>query len=88
MNKDEVLKKLEKHKEESEDYSNYALMNEGYRAAMMDAIDLVKNLTIPVVVFSEERAELCQCKGFRGYMTTPEGRLCTKCNKLIWKRHN
>ncbi len=50
MNKDEVLKKLEKHKEESKDYSNYALMNEGYRAAMMDAIDLVKNLTIPVVM--------------------------------------
>lgn len=49
MNKDEILKKLKKHKDESKDYSNYALMNEGYRSAMMDAIDIVKNLTIPNV---------------------------------------
>jgi hypothetical protein len=59
MNKVDVLKKLEKHKDECKDYSNYALMNEGYRSAMMDAIDLVKKLTIPVVVLP--KGTLCAC---------------------------
>ena len=47
MNKEEIIKELEKLKIEANEYSNYALMNEGYRVAIMDAIDLVKKLTIP-----------------------------------------
>jgi len=44
MNKDELLKELQKLKDE--DYSNDALFNDGYRTSMMDAIDLVKKLNI------------------------------------------
>ena len=49
MSKDEIIKELEKLKTDANDYSNYALMNEGYRTAIIDAMDLVKKLTIPVV---------------------------------------
>jgi hypothetical protein len=49
MSKEEIIKELEKLKKDANEYSNYALMNEGYRTAIMDAIDLVKKLTIPVV---------------------------------------
>ena len=44
MTKEEAINKLTELKNESEDYSKYALMNEGYRVAMMEAIDLVKKL--------------------------------------------
>ena len=52
MNKEGLLNKLEELKD-TKDYSNYALMNEGYRTAIMDVIDLVENLTLSGVVFSE-----------------------------------
>jgi cobalamin biosynthesis Mg chelatase CobN len=46
MNKDELIKELERLKAEYNQYSNNTSMNEGYRVAIMDAIDLVKKLTI------------------------------------------
>ena len=46
MNKDELIKELERLKAKYEKYSNNISMNVGYRAAIMDAIDLVKKLTI------------------------------------------
>jgi hypothetical protein len=56
MNKDELLKELQKLKDE--DYSNDALFNDGYRTSMMDAIDLVKKLNIDDVSKNEA---ICNC---------------------------
>tara|TARA_R110002050_G_scaffold228523_2_gene364159 strand:- start:896 stop:1177 length:282 start_codon:yes stop_codon:yes gene_type:complete len=49
MNKDELIKELERLKAEYKNYSNNTSMNTGYRTAILDAIDLVKKLTIPNV---------------------------------------
>jgi len=46
MNKDELIKELERLKAEYKKYSNNTSMNAGYRVAIMDTIDLVKKLTI------------------------------------------
>jgi|11_taG_2_1085331.scaffolds.fasta_scaffold32169_3 cobalamin biosynthesis Mg chelatase CobN len=46
MNKDELIKELERLKAKCEKYSNNISMNVGYRAAILDAIDLVKKLII------------------------------------------
>tara|TARA_R110000764_G_scaffold72464_3_gene148631 strand:+ start:7473 stop:7715 length:243 start_codon:yes stop_codon:yes gene_type:complete len=51
MNKDEVIKELEELRD-IKDYSKSELLNTGYRTAILDAIDLVKKLTIPVVMQS------------------------------------
>ena len=48
MNKDQLIKELESLKSEYEKYSTNTSMNAGYRVAIMDAIDLVKKLTICV----------------------------------------
>ena len=42
MTKNELLKKLLKLKDE--DYTNNYQINDGYRAAILDAIDLVEQL--------------------------------------------
>ncbi|MBT3209134.1 MAG: hypothetical protein HN704_14745 [Bacteroidetes bacterium] len=47
MSKEKIIKALEKLKEDANEFSNFALMNEGYRIAIMDAIDLVEKLTMP-----------------------------------------
>ena len=64
MNKDELLKELQKLKDE--DYSNDALFNDGYRTSMMDAIDLVKKLNIDDVskCYSEKDMDKAYDKGF------------------------
>ena len=48
MNKDELKKELEELRD-IKDYSQSELLNTGYRTAILDSIDLVKKLTIPVV---------------------------------------
>jgi len=48
MNKQEVLKELDKLKN-TKDYSQIDSMNTGYRAGVMDAIDLVKKLNVFLV---------------------------------------
>ena len=50
MNNTKLIKELETLKDEAKEYSNYALMNEGYRVAIMDAIDLVKKFNICGVI--------------------------------------
>ena len=46
MNKDELIKELKRLKAEYKKNSNNTSINAGYRVAIMDAIDLVKKLTI------------------------------------------
>ena len=46
MDKDELIKELKRLEEEYKIYSPNSSMNEGDRVAIMDAIDLVKKLTI------------------------------------------
>jgi hypothetical protein len=73
MNKDELLKELQKLKDE--DYSNDALFNDGYRTSMMDAIDLVKKLNIDDVSkcsacgtkVDKVYCDVCVCKGLESY---------------------
>lgn len=48
MSKDEIIKGLEELRD-IKDYSQSELLNTGYRTAILDAIDLVKKLTIPVL---------------------------------------
>jgi hypothetical protein len=48
MNKDKLIKELEELRD-TKNYSQSELLNTGYRTAILDAIDLVKKLTIPVV---------------------------------------
>ena len=43
MDTDKLIQDLQKLKEESKQYSNNTSINESYRVAIMDAIDLVKN---------------------------------------------
>ena len=47
MSKGELIKELERLKNESETYSNNTVVNMVYRAAMLDAIKLVKKITLP-----------------------------------------
>lgn len=44
LGKNKLLKELERLKNESQTYFDNTSMNEGYRVAIMDAIDLVKKL--------------------------------------------
>ena len=44
LGKNKLLKELERLKNDSETYSDNTSRNEGYRVAIMDAIDLVKKL--------------------------------------------
>ncbi len=76
MSKEEIIKELEKLNKDANEYSNYALMNEGYRTAIMDAIDLVKKLTIPVVVECKHDFEPYYnwCSELAGYR-------CEKCGE-------
>ena len=46
MGKNELIKELKRLKEEYKIYSPNSSMNEGYRVAIMDTIDLVKKLTM------------------------------------------
>jgi hypothetical protein len=48
MNKDKLIKELEELRD-TKNYSQSELLNTGYRTAILDAIDLVKKLTIPIV---------------------------------------
>ena len=45
MNKQELIKELEELRD-IKDYSTSKLMNTGYRTAILDSIDLVKNLSL------------------------------------------
>jgi hypothetical protein len=54
MNKDKLIKELEELRD-TKNYSQSELLNTGYRTAILDAIDLVKKLTIPIV---SQRSEL------------------------------
>jgi hypothetical protein len=84
MTKEETIKKLTELKNESEDYSKYALMNEGYRVAMIDAIDLVKKLNIGSVVGQSE--QLCKHKRViksQLRMVDDKSRYCMDCQEWI-----
>ena len=50
MNKDKLLRELTKLKNTSEEYSNDATFNDGYRTSMMDAIDLVEQLNVDSLI--------------------------------------
>lgn len=78
MNKDELIKELEELRDIKE-YSQSNLMNTGYRTAILDALDLVKKLTIPVVVGQSE--QLCDHpRSERSYIGQNMLR-CNKCGK-------
>ena len=47
LGKNQLLKELERLKNESGTYSNNNSINTGYYTAILDAIDLVKKLTLP-----------------------------------------
>jgi hypothetical protein len=70
MNKDELIKELERLKDEYKKYSNNTSMNAGYRVAIMDTIDLVKKLTLTDFVVelpsvkSKEFQRWTQSKGY------------------------
>ena len=59
MNKNELIKELEELRD-IKDYSQSKLINLGYRAAILDAIDLVKQLTLTEV---DSNVDICcpQC---------------------------
>ena len=58
MNTDKLIKELKLLADSCE--SNYALEVNGYSQGVNDAIDLVKKLTIPVVVGRSEQL-VCSC---------------------------
>ncbi|MFT6125884.1 MAG: hypothetical protein ACJAVA_000326 [Flavobacteriaceae bacterium] len=72
MNTDKLIKELELLADSCD--SNYALEVNGYSQGVNDAIDLVKKLTIPVVVGQSEQLKMfqnmqyymehCQRKGY------------------------
>ena len=51
MNKENTIKELEKLRD-CKNYSRNNAMNTGYREGILDALDLVKNLTIDSVIKS------------------------------------
>ena len=79
MNKDELIKELEELRDIKE-YSQSNLMNTGYRTAILDALDLVKKLNIPVVVGRSEQLVCPHCKGLEVYIDEYGGKpcICTK----------
>jgi hypothetical protein len=79
MNIEEIIKELDKLKKQSNEYSNYALMNEGYRVAIMDALDIVKKLTIPFVVVP--KGTLCETCNKLDEITIT---LCKECYLESW----
>jgi hypothetical protein len=77
MNKDELIKELEELRDIKE-YSQSNLMNTGYRTAILDALDLVKKLTIPIVVGRREQFICRDCeKPSKEY----RDQLCEPCHK-------
>jgi len=83
MNKDEVIKELEELRD-IKNYSQSELLNTGYRTAILDAIDLVKKLTIPVVVGQSE--QLCKHKRViksRLRMEDGKSRYCKDCKEWL-----
>jgi len=83
MNKDEVIKELEELRD-IKNYSQSELLNTGYRTAILDAIDLVKKLTIPVVVGQSK--QLCKHKRViksRLRMEDGKSRYCKDCKEWL-----
>ena len=79
MNKDELIKELEELRD-TKNYSQSELLNTGYRTAILDAIDLVKKLTIPIV--SQQRELLVAYE--KHHYTPSEWALASKqCEKEI-----
>lgn len=81
MSKEELLNKLNKLKNESKDYSHYALMNEGYGVAIIDAIDLVEKLTLPN---NNQQRELLTDKVNRPKF--PENRITNNTSPIVLKK--
>jgi hypothetical protein len=80
MNKDELIKELEELRD-IKDYSQSKLLNTGYRTAILDAIDLVKKLTIPDVVGRSKQLICDTCKS--GLIDYPEiNRRTCRCGGL------
>jgi len=78
MSKEELIKELERLKAEYKKYSNNTSMNEGYRVAIMDAIDLVKKLNIDDV--SKSLCDVCGSDDVAEYPHV--GFTCYNCNPM------
>lgn len=50
MTKDKLLEELERLKNKANEYSNNTSINTGYETAILDAIDLVKEITLPYAI--------------------------------------
>ncbi|MCP4181436.1 MAG: hypothetical protein GY756_27045 [bacterium] len=72
--KERLIKELEKLKAESVNYSKNVSMNEGYRVAVMDAIDLVKKLITSVCPY---------CGSIEIYAWGEKDNKCKSC-ELTW----
>ena len=77
MNKDELLKTLEKLKKTANSHTHQPLFNGGYREGIMDAIDLVKNLSLGNVMdkFPDTDFHCVEC----GHGI--HNGICPNCNK-------
>ena len=74
MNKDELIKELERLKAEYKKYSNNTSMNAGYRVAISDAIETIKKFNYipcceqlkdkPKLTFDEYTENFYICNGF------------------------
>lgn len=79
MNTDKLIKELELLADSCE--SNYALEVNGYSQGVNDAIDLVKKLTIPVVVGRSEQLPIARC-GCKEPDPT-EIKVCIECDGYV-----
>jgi hypothetical protein len=80
MNKDELIKEIEELRD-IKNYSQSESLNTGYRTAILDTIDLVKKLTIPVVVGRSEQLPCDFCNENNLIEVGKELMPCTICQK-------